>query len=170
LLLLLPCEVVTQKHVDVASSYIGTVEPYGNNRSSVIDAWNKAVHAALGSPYCASAVSAWLEASGVAYPTVRTARARGFIVRKAIEAGRILRGEVKVKKGDLIIWQRAGGGHIGVAAEDWQSAHGKVIEANTSSGRSGSQWNGNGVWTRQRRITPQSAFRITHVVKVVYAR
>lgn len=168
LLLLAVSSLNTQPHVDTAKRYVGITETHGNNRSPVIDRWNRAVGVPLGSPYCASAVSAWLTSAHAQLPRMRSARARGFISVRAIEANRVLRGECTVEAGDIIIWQRAGGGHIGIAAERWSGSHGKVIEANTSSGKRGSQWNGDGIWIRERRITPLTAFRITHIVKVSY--
>lgn len=152
--------------VDTALRYVGMRETLGSNRSPVIDAWNRALGVPLGSPYCATGLSYWLTAANVRVPSMRSARARSFVTSKAIDASRVLRGEVRILRGDIIIWKRSQGGHIGVAESDWTGARGRAVEANTSSGRIGSQWNGDGIWIRDRRITPLSSFRITHIIKV----
>jgi hypothetical protein len=168
LLLLAPCEAGTP-HVDTALTYVGTRETHGNNRSPVIDRWNRAVGAPLGSPYCASGVSDWIRAGRLRHPRLRSASSRAFTRATDCEvftAAQVLRGEVKVRKGDIIVWIRAGGGHIGLAAEDWPHTQGKVIEANTAPPNGqGSQWNGDGIWVKVRRITPYTAFRITHIIR-----
>lgn len=157
-------------HVDTALHYVGLRETHGNNRSPVIDRWNRLVFAPLGSPYCASGVSDWLRTSGVAAPRLRSASSRAFTRVKdchVYTAKQVLRGEIRVRKGDIIVWERpGGGGHIGIAAADWQGLSGPVIEANTSPpNQGGSQWNGDGVWIKERRITLGSAFRITHIIR-----
>lgn len=168
LLLLAPCS-AGNLHVDTALKYVGHRETHGNNRSPVIDRWNRAVGAPLGSPYCASGVSDWLRAGRVRHPRLRSASSRAFARVtdcQVFTASQVLRGEVQVLKGDIIVWIRAGGGHIGVAAEDWTGAKGRVVEANTAPPYGqGSQWNGDGIWIKARRITPYTAFRITHIIR-----
>lgn len=168
LLLLAPSKAHTP-HVDSALTFVGLRETHGNNRSPIIDRWNRAVGAPLGSPYCASAVSAWLQLAHISRPRLRSASSRAFTRitdSEVFTALQILRGEAKVLKGDIVVWVRAGGGHIGIAYADWKGATGKVIEANTSppSG-DGSQWNGDGIWVKSRRISPYTAFRITHIIR-----
>jgi hypothetical protein len=41
-----------------------------------------------------------------------------------------------------------------------------TVEGNTSSGKSGSQWNGDGIWFRKRAIDPFGSFRMHSVVPV----
>lgn len=57
-----------------------------------------------------------------------------------------------------------------MAAEDWKGLSGPTIEANTSSGKKGSQWNGDGTWQRWRTIASQQdkAFRPTHILTPKY--
>lgn len=156
-----------QDHVvTVARQYVGIRETNGNNRSPIIDKWNRSVGAPLGSPYCASAVSAWLNEAGATLPNIRSASSRLFIRSAgAYDVKYVRHGLRKIQRGDVIVWKRAGGGHIGIASDDWKGLHGRVVEANTSAPHvAGSQWNGDGVWEKQRMITSTSAFRITHVI------
>lgn len=153
--------------VRVAQSYIGTTETRGPNRSPIIDAWNKAVGAPLGSPYCASAVSAWLDSVAMESPRQRTAWSRAFRHgRHAFPAREVTTGRRRVVRGDVVLWRRgSGGGHIGIASEDWQRARGRVTEANTSAPRTaGSQWDGDGVYDKPRAINALSAFRVDYIV------
>lgn len=171
LLLPLALSSAVPDHVRVALTYVGLRETHGNNRSPVIDRWNRAVGASLGSPYCASGVSDWLRTARVLAPRLRSASSRAFTRVTDCEvftAKQVLRGEVRVQAGDIIVWERpGGGGHIGVAPKDWTSAaQGPVVEANTSPPRQGgSEWNGDGVWVKERRISMGSAFRITHIIR-----
>lgn len=158
--------------VATATTYVGQTETHGANRSPIIDSMNRAVGAPLGSPYCASAVSWYLDKVGASVPQYRTAWSRAFVrSRGAVEAGQILRGEYSPRRGDVVVWKRSGaGGHIGIVTEDWHGATGRVSEANTSApNASGSQWNGDGFWIRKRSINRLSAFRITHVIPVQFA-
>lgn len=154
--------------VAVANTHIASRETHGPNRSPVIDRWNRAVSIPLGSPYCASACSAWLTESGCEHTRIRSGWSRAFVQDpRAVSASKVLRGEVNVEKGDIIVWKRKGGGHIGIAAEDWEGSEGATIEANTSPPKGkGSQWDGDGVWRRWRKITPFGSYRITHVLKM----
>ena len=100
-------------------------------------------------------------------PTVRSAASRAFVKNGAITVADIWHGKTTVHDGDVIVWQRVGGGHIGIVTD---AARMHTIEANTSSGARGSQWNGGGVWARVRKIGigNQGTFRITHFVRVNY--
>ena len=168
LLLLWSSSSASQPHLEKAVTYLGHVE-HGNNRSVLIDRWNRAVGAPVGSPWCASYVAHCLTSGGARDPRARTAWSRGYITSTSIPASRILTGAYRVRKGDILIWRRsATQGHIGFALEDWNGAKGKTIEGNTSSGQVGSQWNGNGVYTRFRVVSPYNHFRITHVTPVRY--
>lgn len=158
-----------QPHVDTALRYIGTIE-HGVNRGRLVDSWNRAVRAPMGSPYCASFVSYCLTASRARTPTVRTAWSRGFITAQSIPASKVLTGEYQIQKGDILIWRRtATQGHIGFAIVRWIRVRGRSAEANTSPENvSGSQWNGGGVYARYRAVSLYNHFRITHITKVAY--
>lgn len=146
------------RHLRIASSYVGLRE-LSPNRHPVIDRWNTQVGAPLGSPYCASFVSFVLDSSTAKYPPIRTARSRAF-VRYGIPIDR-----ADIRVGGIFVWIRKGGGHIGFVRGYYKSGW-RTIEANTSSGRYGSQYNGDGVWERIRYYEPFNTFRITHYVPV----
>lgn len=158
--------------VDVSTAYVGQRETHGANRSPIIDSMNSAVGAPLGSPYCASAVSWYLERVGATVPRYRTAWSRAFVHSAgAIDARKVARGQYLPKRGDVVVWKRSGaGGHIGIVPEDWTEPAGLVSEANTSAPNvAGSEWNGDGFWIKRRRANRLTAFRITHVVPVRFA-
>lgn len=144
----------------IAARYVGTVERGGYNRGKDIDEWNRYAGAPVGSSYCASFVSWCLGQARVRSPRIRTAWARNFIQRgRSVSAQDVLIGKYKPKPGDIVVWIRERGGHVGYVAA-WDRRSGATIEANTSSGVRGSQANGDGVYRRQRMIQPFSAFRI----------
>lgn len=135
------------------------------NRSPYIDQWNRSAGVPPGSYYCASFVSWCLKEARVRFPKKNTASSRAFIVPgRSYTTQQILLGVYRPKAGDILVWVRQGGGHIGFVI-GWDKATGTTIEANTSSGK-GSQANGDGVYRRTRRIEPFSAFRITHFTVV----
>jgi len=72
-----------------------------------------------------------------------------------------------VPLGAVVVWRKENGpyGHAGFAVA-WDGASGETVEGNTSSGRAGSQRDGDGVWRRQRRITPGRYFRIVSFTPV----
>ena len=53
-------------------------------------------------------------------------------------------------------WQRGNtkNGHEALASEDWDGISGKTYEGNTSSGKKGSQHDGDGAFSRTRKIEP----------------
>ncbi|MEM8485564.1 MAG: CHAP domain-containing protein [Bacteroidota bacterium] len=123
-------------------------------------------------PYCAAFVSYCLDEAGdVALPLVRSAGARKFITRNSIESRIVLRGGTRIEPGTLVIWARNArdprdpSGHIGFVI-DWEGQAGTTVEANTTSGKQGSQREGDGVYFRKRMLSPGSAFRITHFTPV----
>ncbi len=155
-------------HIRVAASYVGSIEK-PNNRGPLMDRWNRAVHAPLGSPYCASFVSWCLSQSCAVAPTVRSASSRAFVTKQSIP---ILSATPKqLQSFPIIVWIRRGGGHVGFIRSEKKGIL-TTIEANTSSGSGGSQWNGGGVWQRRRNLkqiaSPYNVFRATHITLVTY--
>lgn len=153
-----------EHHVKYAGRYVSARESRGPNRSDIIDRWNRSVGVPLGSPYCAAFVSAVLTDVGCSAIKTRSARARAFIAeRKGIVLD--VHAQTIAHVGDIVVFKRNGGGHIAIV----ERVEGNVVftvEANTSPGRGGSQWNGDGVWRRKRTLyEPWSAFRITHIVR-----
>lgn len=154
--------------VKVARQYLFQLETNGNNRSPFIDSCNREAGIPLGSPNCASTVSRWLRMSGAIYPTYRGGYSRAFVTKESLTLP--LKNWIDLT-GWLLVFRRNGGGHIGVIESG--SVIVKTIEANTSSGESGSQWNGGGIFPRTRNLkqlsSPYNVFRATHVTPVRYA-
>lgn len=157
-------------HISVAAKYVGTQEQRGN-RGRLIDQWNKGVHAPLGSPYCASFVSWCLSQAAVAEPAVRSASSRAFVTKRSIPILSATKHQLQAFP--IIVWKRRGGGHVGFIRRE-KNGWITTIEANTSSGNRGSQWNGGGVWQRYRNLkqiaSPYNVFRATHITMVNYHR
>ena len=158
---------VRPAHLDTALAYVGTVERGGNNRGPRVERFLRSVGLGPGNPWCAAYVSYVLDAAGVRAPldgrrgVIRSGLAARFITARSVRASEALRGVKRVPTGAVVIWRRGNGpyGHAGFAVS-WDGASGETVEGNTSSGRVGSQRDGDGVWRRQRRITPGSYFRI----------
>lgn len=152
-------------HVTKATRYVGLTESGGANRGTAIDGWNRGVGAPLGSPYCAAFVSAVLSEARCLAITTRSARARAFINERRGQVIAVHQ-NTKARPGDVVVFRRNGGGHIGIVERVAEGGRIECVEANTSSGKRGSQWNGDGVWRRKRTLyEPWSAFRITHIVR-----
>jgi hypothetical protein len=161
----------SQPHVVKALSYVGEKET-SPNRSKNIDTWNRFVGNKMGYPYCAAFGSYVFNESKVRVPKLRTGLARNFYTKSplAYSAGDVLMKRKTVKSGDGVVWARGNtiSGHFAIAAQNWIYKSGKTVEANTSSGLSGSQFDGDGVWVRIRTISPYSYFRIIGFTGVSY--
>ena len=169
-------------HVDVAMGFVGTTErPAGSNRGRDVEAFQRSVRIPAGSPWCAGFVRYAMDRAGVATPTVRSGAATAYLRdARSIDASDVLRGAVRPEPGALVVWRRGSGwqGHIGIFREDdnaavrgpaWYGRCGLTVEGNTSSGRRGSQRDGDGVWARTRCLSPGSYFRIVGFVPVTYS-
>lgn len=161
------------KHVEVMHSLVGTKE-VGNNRGSKVDEINKEAGNPLGSPYCAATVSYSLNHAQAKLPEYRGGLAINFYNKSKdrYSAGDVYFKRVKVKCGDIVIWQKGSGinGHVGVVNKDWSGSTGETIEANTSSGDKGDQREGSGIFVRTRTIQPYAYFRIIGFARVKYAK
>lgn len=141
----------------LALSFAGLHER-GQNRGVWIDVFNRSVKNPLGAPWCAGFVSYCLEQTQVTSPRVRTGWARGFIVgRESYTANDVALGRVTPQPGDLAIWTRNGGGHIGQVLR-WSQSAGVTVEGNFRDA----------VRIMQRHLSPLSVFRITHFTRVSY--
>lgn len=171
LLLLLPHSSLPDipKHLQIAESYVGTVEKTGHNDGAKIEYIIKRGGGAKGASYCAYFVSMCIDSAKVKEPTVRSGMAIGFKRKNSIPANDVLIGKVKVSPGTIIIWRKGETiyGHTGFVY-DWGKRYGTTIEGNTSSGQSGSQSNGDGIWKRKRSIEPLNYFRIVCFTEVKY--
>jgi hypothetical protein len=141
----------------VALRWVGYRE-VGKNRGYWVDEFNRKVGAPLGSPYCASFVY-WVLDSVRWQPRFKTAWSRTY-VRAGIPVWEVPDAGPEA----LLVWIRNGGGHIGFIVRSLGRYKWETVEANTSNGVSGSQWNGDGIYRRIREYEPFSVFRITHVV------
>ncbi len=164
---------VRPAHLDTALAYVGTVEQGGANRGARVERFLQSVGLGPGQPWCAAYVSYVLGATGVRAPldgrrrVIRSGLAARFITARSVRASEALRGVKQVPPGAVVIWRKGNGpfGHAGFAVS-WDGASGETVEGNTSSGRAGSQRDGDGVWRRQRRISPGSYFRIVSFTPV----
>lgn len=167
----MPYLALSKINVDTAFKYKYVREKI-SNRSSEIDLWNKLVGNALGSPYCAAFVSYCNSRDSIIPFKIKSGLARTFWTKAPKEfkhkASDVLNGKYKPKYGDLIIWANGSTmtGHIGfVLGFDEKTKMIITIEANTSSGNSGSQSNGNGVFIRLRKIYLYQYFHIIGFVE-----
>lgn len=159
----------TPEHLTIALKYDQSQE-ISRNSSPVIDMFLKSVNLQPGNPYCAAFVSYCLTEAAADDPSTRSGLARSFITKKSIPASKVLRGEVIIPEGTIVIWQQGNTlfGHTGFTTLSWSGPEGYTIEANTSSGENGNQRDGEGVYQRRRKITPGAAFRITYFTLVKY--
>lgn len=151
-----------QAHLDTARTYVGVKEKTGHNDGYFVEKFLSSVKRKKGDAWCAAFVSYCLTQTKVKVPTIRSGLARDFKLKNSIAAKDVLRGKVTIPPGTLIIWQNGTTitGHVGIVIS-WQKASGTTVEGNTSSGRKGSQADGDGVYVRQRTIQPGNYFRIT---------
>lgn len=171
LLLLLPLSSLPDipKHLKIAYSYIGTTEATGKNDGPKIEYILKRQGGAKGASYCAYFVSMCIDSAKVKEPTVRPGMAIGFKRKNSIPANDVLIGKVNVPPGTIIVWKKGETifGHAGLVY-DWGKRYGTTVEGNTSSGQTGSQSNGDGIWMRKRSIEPLNYFRIICFTLVTY--
>lgn len=138
------------KAVTLARSHIGTVEhPSGSNRGPKISDWQKRVLGSDGYPWCACFVTCMAWDAGVK----GSSSAGVQVIVNMAKAGRgMFRGWTtdprKVRKGDFAI-VGCTSCHIELVASEADPY--STIGGNTSSGSSGSQYNGGGVFARDRR-------------------
>lgn len=169
LLPVLPLHSQQPKHMQIARSYVGTVEKTGHNDGPKVEYIIRRGKGAKGSSYCAYFVTLCIDSAKVKLPTTRSGLARSYKLKISIPANDVLTGKVKIPQGTIIVWQKGNtiNGHTGFV-DSWDKAYGNTIEANTSSGKTGSQADGDGIWQRRRKIEPLNYFRITAFTLVTY--
>jgi len=155
------------KHLAIALAFEGE-EEVSYNSSPFIDHVLQKMKVPPKSSYCAAFVAYCLDSAQVKQPSIRSGMAQAYITKKSISASKVLRGEVTIPAGSIVIWKRGTtpSGHTGFTTLSWKGVEGYTIEANTSSGLRGSQYNGDGIYQRRRSIQPGAAFRITHFTLV----
>jgi len=156
-------------HIREAKQYLLVREKTGNNDGKYIEQWQAFVGIPVGSPYCAAFVSYILNKAKVIYPKIKSAVATRFITEESINADDVYDGRVEIDDNYLAIWRngKTWKGHIGFVYS-WHKQEGYVIEANTSSGYTGSQRDGQGVFIRFRKLSPSKYFRIVSFTKIRY--
>jgi len=147
---------------NIAYGFVGTKEE-GNNSGYWVTRYLKSVGLRPGNPWCAAFVSFCLDSAKIKTMRVRSGLARHFITKnKTIRATKVVNSNMDIPMGTVVIWRRGTTmfGHVGFT-DKWKGRSGTTIEGNTTSGKSGNQWNGGGVWYRKRTINPYNHFRIT---------
>lgn len=146
---------------EVASKHIGVTEnPPGSNEGEEVEMYLESVGLGGGYAWCAAfAHYVMLEAN--VDPPVRSAGATDYITNRSIAAKEVIRGTDQVPVNALAIHRRGGTwkGHIGIVRK-WDGRCGRTISGNTSA-NSGSQYEGDGVYDKERCLNPGNYFRIT---------
>lgn len=158
------------KHLVIAQNFVG-VKEIGNNRGLWIDRWNKRAGIGVGNPYCATFGKFCLDSAKAVTPTIRSPLATNWLRNKwPISAKDVYYGFNDVPVGSCVIWRNGEtiNGHFGFFVKWLGKNKLYTIEANTSSGIKGSQRDGNGVYNRERVLSPFAYFRIEGFVPVTY--
>ena len=157
-------------HLDSALHYVGITELTGNNDGPEVEMFQKSVGLHKGNSWCAAFVYYCISVNDVIYPKVKSGLARHYKTKRSIKAKHVLQGTSTAYKGMIGGYEKGNTifGHLLLVTDDWNGKYGKTIEGNTSSGTSGSQSNGDGVYLRNRGIYPGNYFRITWFTPVEY--
>ena len=155
-------------HLDTAFTYI-TTQDDGHNRGETVELFLASVGLPPGNPWCAAFVGYCLEQANATYPAVRSGLARHYLTSSSVSYQRVTRENMRLDHGAIVGWKRGNTifGHVGFVIE-WQGRCGTTIEGNTTMGAGGNQFNGGGVWIRERCIEPMNHFRITWFTNVTY--
>ena len=150
-----PVELIS-KSKEIMLNEVGKKET-GKNRG-IADKYNKVLGLPLGSPYCQSGQywTYWKAAKELGYSTSDIPMPRSGMANATYDyiRRRGLKTAYKAKVNDFIIWKSptSYSGHIERIISVGRAGWVKTVGFNTSSGRRGSQWNGGGVWIRNRNI------------------
>ena len=176
--------------VETAKRYLHVSESNGPNRSPEIDKFHEYAGLPYGNPWCLMYTNyMWKEALdpyGLA-PYTKTARVSTFYkyalkhkyLYKVKFAKGLAYGVQTAEPGDAIVWLKNynknilvndgnPSGHTGFIVQETAPGQFDTIEGNTSSGNSGSQRDGDGVFLRKRSINLTAGFRIEALVKPIY--
>lgn len=164
---------VNKRIVEIAKSYIGVTEQ-GNNKGKEVERFQKTHGGAIGQSWCAYFIATLLDEAGAKEPTYRKGTAQGYINKKSIRASRVAKGYYKLGSGNyLAVWAKykknrnTGNGHIALVTNQIRADTIETIEGNTSSGDYGSQDNGDGVYSRKRKITLYGNLRIIYFTPII---
>lgn len=142
-----------------AEAQIGTTEqPPGSNWGPKISTWIKATGYTSPVPWCGCFVNACVIAAGVPSGVGWVGYTPAIVAHaKAGTDGWTWHGPSDGKPGDLALFDSGPGGdiavHVGLVEKKLSDSSYQTIEGNTSSGSSGSQANGGGVFRRTRSTT-----------------
>lgn len=156
-----------QPQLDTARKYL-YVREIGNNRGKEVDYFNRSVGNALGSQWCGAFF--YTCTKNCKEPGVKSGLARNYYTKAkySISAGEVLRKQIQIPAGWGVIWSQGGTifGHVGLTESIWKQGKGYTIEGNTTSGKSGKQYDGGGVYKRYRVIQPYNYFHIIGFCRV----
>lgn len=149
---------VRLRALDRARNFVGVKEKGGTNRGGLIDGWNKRAGVPVGSPWCMSFVHAMYDDVGV---DLGGGASVGNFEAWAAKHGKLV---TRPFRGDIVCYDWNGDrwpDHVGlvdrVLALRWKNkvfvGWIQTVEGNTSSGRVGSQDDGDGVYRRRRWAT-----------------
>lgn len=157
----LPIHSDKEQALNIARSLVGVKEEK-NNSGYWINKFLKTVGLKPGNEWCGAFIAFCLDSAKVKSLKVRSGLARRYIRNNSIKATKVLEGNMVIPSGSIIVWRRGNTifGHVGFV-EFWKGKNGTTIEGNTSSGKKGSQYAGDGVYRRYRTISPFNYFRIT---------
>jgi hypothetical protein len=150
--------------IEIASRDVGIFETSKNHGAGIAKFWESCDYSEGyrdRAPYCAAAVTYWVDQMG-AFSDLdrpRTAAAFGFEGWGRNLGLNVSKTPSEVKRGDLVILRIS---HVGIATSDSDRRGAfTTIEANTSTGSKGSQRDGGGVYRRTRNLSSlRSAVRI----------
>ena len=176
--------------VETAKKYRHVRETDGANRSPEIDKFHDYAGLGYGNPWCLMYVNYMWKETLDPYdlaPYTKTARVSTFYkyalkhkyLYKVKFAKGLAYGVQTAEPGDMIVWLKNynknilvndgnPSGHTGFIVQETVSGQFDTIEGNTSSGNSGSQRDGDGVFLRKRSINLTAGFRIEALVKPIY--
>lgn len=151
----------SSKVLKIAQSFIG-VKEQNINSGYWVNRFLKNVKLPSGNQWCGAFVSYCLDSAKVTSFKIRSGLARRFVTKNSIKATKVLYENKELPSGTIVIWRRGSSifGHVGIV-DQWTGKKGFTIEGNTTSGKKGVQYAGDGVYRRYRSIYPLNYFRIT---------
>lgn len=172
--------------VATAEKYTYVREATGHNDGPEIKRWLGYFGLGQGNPYCAAFVigGCYKEASdtlGVPQPLPKIARVSSLYKAtkknpykyKVVSSVRVKQGIEKLTLADVVIWSHNKlpgndnwNGHTGVVITQTGNNTFTAIEGNTSSGTSGSQRDGDGVFKRKRSLGIGTKFPVEGFIRV----
>lgn len=156
-------------HLDTALSYVGVT---GKQNPATVSRFRKSVGLKGNEAWCAAFVSYCLNAVKAVFPTVRSAMARSFdIKKKSVTAQAVLMHGHKIPAGYIVVWRRGTTGwlgHVGFVRKQTSKNTFETVEGNTtaptpainSRGTTNKEATGDGVFEKTRKIDLTNYFRI----------